>query len=201
MADDSPDNIRIPSHFPGKPKDSRNGGQSRLLLVDDDELLCAVLARALQRKGFRVTVVHGCHAALAAADEDPPEFAIVDLKFPDGSGLSLVEQLMRMHKQMRIVVLTGYASIATAIEAVKLGAHYYLTKPANADDIVEALHRDFVATSAPIRAKPLSVSRLEWEHINRVLTGNKGNISATARLLGMHRRTLQRKLSKHPARD
>jgi len=201
MAGDSPDSIRIPSHFLGKPKDSRSVGQSRLLLVDDDEILCAVLARALQRKDFRVTVVHDHQAALAVAAEDPPEFAIVDLKFPDGSGLSLVKQLNSLNKHMRVVVLTGYASIATAIEAVKLGAHYYLTKPASADDIVEALHRDFVATSAPIREKPLSVNRLEWEHINRVLTGNKGNISATARLLGMHRRTLQRKLSKHPARD
>jgi len=201
MAGDSSDNIRIPSHFPGKPKDSRDGGQSRLLLVDDDEILCSVLARALQRKGFRVTVAHDHQAALAAAAEYSPEFAIVDLKFPDGSGLSLVKELMGLHKHLRVVVLTGFASIATAIEAVKLGARYYLTKPANVDDIVEALHRDFVATSAPIREKPLSVNRLEWEHINRVLTGNKGNISATARLLGMHRRTLQRKLSKHPARD
>ena len=201
MAGDSPDSIRIPSHFSGKPKDSRSGGQSRLLLVDDDEILCAVLTRALQRKEFRVTVVHDHQAALAAAAADPPEFAIVDLKFPDGSGLGLVEQLVSLNKRMRVVVLTGYASIATAIEAVKLGAHYYLTKPASADDIVEALYRDFAATSAPIREKPLSVNRLEWEHINRVLTGNKGNISATARLLGMHRRTLQRKLSKHPARD
>jgi len=201
MAGDSPDNIRIPSHFSGKSKDSRNGDQSRLLLADEDEIHCAVLARALQRKGFRVTVAHNCRAALAAAAEYPPEFAVVDLKFPDGSGLNLVKQLMGMHKHMRVVVLTGYASIATAIEAVKLGAHYYLTKPANADDIVEALHRDFAATSAPIREKPLSVNRLEWEHINRVLTRNNGNISATARLLGMHRRTLQRKLSKHPARD
>jgi two-component system response regulator RegA len=102
---------------------------------------------------------------------------------------------------MRVVVLTGYASIATAVEATKLGAHYYLTKPTGADDIVEALHRNSAAESVSIREKPLSVSRLEWEHINRVLTANRGNISATARLLGMHRRTLQRKLSKHPARD
>ncbi len=201
MADDSSDSIRIPSHFPGKPRESQNGDQSRLLLVDDDEILCSVLARALQRKGFRVAVAHNYQAALAAAAEYPPEFAIVDLKFPDGSGLGLVKQLMGLHKHMRVVVLTGYASIATAIEAVKLGARYYLTKPANADDIVEALYRDFAATSAPIREKPLSVNRLEWEHINRVLTGSKGNISAAARLLGMHRRTLQRKLSKHPARD
>lgn len=201
MAGDSSDRIKIPSHFGENYTDSRDGGQSRLLLVDDDEILCSVLSRALQRRGFRVTVVHDHQAALAAAAENPPQFAIVDLKFPDGSGLDLVKQLMGLYEHMRVVVLTGFASIATAIEAVKLGAHYYLTKPANADDIVEALHRDFAAASAPIREKPLSVNRLEWEHINRVLTGNKGNISATARLLGMHRRTLQRKLSKHPARD
>jgi two-component system response regulator RegA len=201
MAGDHSDGIRIPPHFPGKAKESRDGGQARLLLVDDDEILCAVLARALERKGFRVAVAHHPQAALAAAAERPPEFAVVDLKFPDGSGLDLVRQLLGLHKGMRVVVLTGYASIATAVEATKLGAHYYLTKPIGADDLVEALLRDSVAESAPIREKPLSVNRLEWEHINRVLTVNKGNISATARLLGMHRRTLQRKLSKHPARD
>jgi two-component system response regulator RegA len=201
MAGDHSDGIRIPPHFPGKAKESRDGGQARLLLVDDDEMLCAVLARALERKGFRVAVAHHPQAALAAAAERPPEFAVVDLKFPDGSGLDLVRQLLDLHKGMRVVVLTGYASIATAVEATKLGAHYYLTKPTGADDIVEALHRNSAAESVSIREKPLSVSRLEWEHINRVLTANRGNISATARLLGMHRRTLQRKLSKHPARD
>jgi two-component system response regulator RegA len=201
MAGDHSDGIRIPPHFPGKAKESRDGGQARLLLVDDDEMLCAVLARALERKGFRVAVAHHPQAALAAAAERPPEFAVVDLKFPDGSGLDLVKQLLDLHKGMRVVVLTGYASIATAVEATKLGAHYYLTKPTGADDIVEALHRNSAAESVSIREKPLSVNRLEWEHINRVLTANRGNISATARLLGMHRRTLQRKLSKHPARD
>ena len=201
MAGDPSNGIRIPPHFPGKAKESRDGAQARLLLVDDDEVLCAVLARALERKGFRVAVAHHPQAALAAAAERPPEFAVVDLKFPDGSGLDLVGQLLGLHKGMRVIVLTGYASIATAVEATKLGAHYYLTKPAGADDIVEALHRNSGAESVSIREKPLSVSRLEWEHINRVLTVNKGNISATARLLGMHRRTLQRKLSKHPARD
>jgi two-component system response regulator RegA len=201
MAGDHSDGIRIPPHFPGKAKESRDGGQARLLLVDDDEMLCAVLARALERKGFRVAVAHHPQAALAAAAERPPEFAVVDLKFPDGSGLDLVRQLLDLHKGMRVVVLTGYASIATAVEATKLGAHYYLTKPTGADDIVEALHRNSAAESVSIREKPLSVNRLEWEHINRVLTANRGNISATARLLGMHRRTLQRKLSKHPARD
>ena len=201
MAGDPSNGIRIPPHFSGKPKESRDGGQARLLLVDDDEILCAVLARALERKGFRVAVAHHPQAALAAASERPPEFAVVDLKFPDCSGLDLVRQLLGLNEGMRVVVLTGYASIATAVEATKLGAHYYLTKPTGADDIAEALHRDSGSASAPIREKPLSVNRLEWEHINRVLTGNKGNISATARLLGMHRRTLQRKLSKHPARD
>lgn len=201
MAGDPSNGIRIPPHFPGKAKESRDGAQARLLLVDDDEVLCAVLARALERKGFRVAVAHHPQAALAAAAERPPEFAVVDLKFPDGSGLDLVGKLLGLHKGMRVIVLTGYASIATAVEATKLGAHYYLTKPTGADDIVEALLRNSGAESVPIREKPLSVSRLEWEHINRVLTVNKGNISATARLLGMHRRTLQRKLSKHPARD
>jgi two-component system response regulator RegA len=178
-----------------------NNHPASLLLVDDDEVLCAVVARALQKRGFNVIVVHDYQAALAAAAGNPPEFAVVDLKFPGGSGLSLVKELVDLDPQTRVVVLTGYGSIATAIEAVKFGAHYYLTKPANADDIVAALHRDWEAPSAPVCENPLSVNRLEWEHINRVLSGNHGNVSQTARALGMHRRTLQRKLGKHPARD
>lgn len=175
----------------------------RLLLVDDDETLCSVLAAALNRRGFEVTVAMDFEGALAAAQIHPPQYAVIDLKFPGGSGLGLVERLIERDRRTRIVVLTGYASIATAVEAVKLGAHYYLAKPANADDIVAALRRDSVPApaAAPIRERPLSVDRLEWEHIHRVLSGTKGNISATARLLGMHRRTLQRKLSKHPVRD
>ncbi len=172
-----------------------------LLLVDDDEILCSVLASALRRRGYIVTVAHDYPSALAAATANPPEFAVVDLKFPGGSGLCLVKKLMDLDPHTRIVMLTGYGSIATAIEAIKSGAHYYLTKPANADDIVAALHRDGEASSVPVGEKPLSVNRLEWEHINRVLSGNNGNVSATARVLGMHRRTLQRKLGKHPVRD
>jgi two-component system, response regulator RegA len=102
---------------------------------------------------------------------------------------------------MRVVMLTGYASIATAIEAVKLGAFYYLAKPANVEDIVAALSRDREASFTPPCEKPLSVHRLEWEHINRILRGNNGNVTATARELKMHRRTLQRKLNKHPVRE
>jgi two-component system response regulator RegA len=172
-----------------------------LLLVDDDEMLSCVLARALEKRRFRVTVAHDYPSALAAAAANPPECAVVDLKLPGGSGLNLVKRLVDLRACARVVVLTGYGSIATAIEAVKLGAHYYLTKPAGANDIVAALYREPGPSSASIREKPLSVNRLEWEHINQVLSGNDGNVSATARLLGMHRRTLQRKLSKHPVRD
>lgn len=171
-----------------------------LLLVDDDEVLSSVLARALERRGFRVAIAHDYRSALAAAGVDAPQFAVVDLKLPGGSGLNLVKRLVNLRS--RVVVLTGYGSIATAIEAIKLGAHYYLTKPSGANDIVAALHyRDPGRSYFRVRDKPLSVDRLEWEHINNILSGNNGNVSATARLLGMHRRTLQRKLSKHPVRD
>jgi two-component system response regulator RegA len=175
--------------------------QPAVLLVDDDVALCSVLARSLQRRGYTVVVAHDYQSALAAAAEIPPAFALVDLKFPGGSGLCLVKELVSRHPSTRVVVLTGYGSIATAVEAIKLGAHYYLTKPANMEDIVGALHRDAQAPTAPVCEKPLSVNRLEWEHINRVLSGSSGNVSETARLLGMHRRTLQRKLSKRPARN
>jgi two-component system response regulator RegA len=186
--------------------DKVNGGNGdnslpSLLLADDDEILCSVLACALQRRGYTVTTAHDYQSALAAAAEDPPECAVIDLKLPGGSGLSLVGKLRDMDTHTRVVVVTGYGSIATAVEAVKLGAHYYLTKPADADEIIAALRGDLATSLAPIPEKPLSVNRLEWEHIHWILQGNNGNISATARLLGMHRRTLQRKLSKHPVRN
>jgi two-component system response regulator RegA len=185
---------------------NRNDALQGLLLVDDDETLCSVLAHALHRRGYKVTVAHDYQSALAAAARNRPECAVIDLKFPGGSGLlcpglCLIRELVGLDAHTRIVVLTGYGSIATAIETVKLGAHYYLPKPANADDIVAALGRDREESSTPVWEKPLSINRLQWEHINRVLTGNNGNVSATARVLGMHRRTLQRKLSKHPARN
>jgi two-component system response regulator RegA len=174
----------------------------RLLIADDDETLCGVLSCALEKRGFKVSVAHDYQAALAAAAGQAPEFAVLDLKLGDASGLRLMRQLLDLYSGLRVVVLTGYASIATAIEAVKLGAHHYLTKPANADELVAALRGEDGAPSCAcaISERPLSVNRLEWEHINRVLLGNNGNISATARVLGMHRRTLQRKLAKHPAR-
>jgi two-component system response regulator RegA len=171
----------------------------RLLLVDDDEVLCSVLAAALRKRDFDVVVAHNYQAALAAAARFVFEFAIVDLKFPGGSGLSLVEALTK-DRDTRVLMLTGYASIATAVEAVKRRAHYYLAKPATADEIVAALTGD-ARGSTPVRERPLSINRLQWEHIQRVLTTNGGNVSETARELGMHRRTLQRKLGKRPVRD
>jgi two-component system response regulator RegA len=172
-----------------------------LLLVDDDVTLCSVLAPALGRRGFRVTSAHDYASAVLAAMSVHPPYAVIDLKFPGGTGLSLLQRLLQIDPGVRVVVLTGYASIATAIEAVKLHAHYYLTKPANADQIAAALRSEPMQGSAQMRERPLSVGRLEWEHIQHVLAGNGGNISATARVLGMHRRTLQRKLSKRPVRD
>lgn len=181
---------------------SMNGeDRPSLLLVDDDATFCSVLSRALEKRGFRVSVAHSVGTALGAMEASPPEYAVIDLKMPDESGLTLVSRLKTLDEQTRIVVLTGYASIATAVEAIKLGATYYLSKPADADDIVAALYRDSGDASAPVNDKPLSVHRLEWEHINRVLMENEGNISATARALSMHRRTLQRKLNKHARKN
>lgn len=170
-----------------------------LLFVDDDAALCDVMRRALAGRGFDVSVAHTCEAALAAIEEDPPEFAVVDLKLPDQSGLKLVPKLKATDPHTRIVVLTGHGSIPTAIEAIKLGATYYLVKPVDADTVVSAFARENGDDSLPVEGKPMTVERVEWEHIQRVLHENAGNVSATARALSMHRRTLQRKLHKRPA--
>ena len=171
-----------------------------LLLVDDDLTFCQVLARALERRGFRVRIAHNVIDGLALATSHPPEYAIVDLKMPGASGLELVQKLKLIDPHTRIVVLTGYASIATAVEAVKLGALHYLAKPADADEIVAAFARTDGDTNVSVATRPLSVERLEWEHIQKVLQECQGNVSETARRLGMHRRTLQRKLTKRPVR-
>ncbi len=171
-----------------------------LLLVDDDDTFCRVLAAALERRGFAVRVAHNVVEGLAAAEGDSPEFAVIDLKMPGPSGLELVKKLKALDAHTRIVVLTGFASVATAVEAIKLGATHYLAKPADADEIVAAFSRDSGNVAVPLEAKPLPLSRLEWEHIQKVLTECGGNISETARRLGMHRRTLQRKLAKRPAK-
>jgi two-component system, response regulator RegA len=171
-----------------------------LLLVDDDPVFCDVMRRALSRRGFQVTQAHAVDQALARARCEPPAYAVIDLKMPGESGLNLIHELRALSAGVRIVVLTGYASVATAVEAIKLGATHYLAKPVDADEVVAAFGRAVGDAATPVPNRPLSVDRLEWEHIQRVLTENGGSISATARTLSMHRRTLQRKLSKRPVR-
>ncbi len=171
-----------------------------LLLVDDDELFCRVLSDALSKRGFNLLVAHNVKQALERVDQMPPEYAVIDLNMPGESGLALVQKLKQLNDYTRIVVLTGYASIATAVEAIKLGASHYLTKPADADEVVAALGRKSGDTSTAVTEQPMSTKRLEWEHIQKVLMECDGNISATARKLNMHRRTLQRKLAKRPSK-
>jgi two-component system response regulator RegA len=172
--------------------------EASLLLVDDDPLLCEVLARALSRRGFDVSVAHTVEDALRAVEAEAPEYAVIDLKLPDQSGLKLIARLKAADENTRIVMLTGHASIPTAIEAIKLGAIYYLPKPANADEIVAAFNRENADDDVPVDRNSLSIEHVEWAHISRVLQDHDGNISATARALSMHRRTLQRKLRKPP---
>ncbi len=169
-----------------------------LLLVDDDIALCQAMNRALTRRGFDVLAAHTVEQAWSNARARIPQYAVIDLKMPGESGLTLIPRLKSLSETMHIVVLTGYASVATAVEAIKLGATHYLAKPVDADQIVAAFGRACGDPQLPVVAQPLSVDRLEWEHIQRVLAENGGNVSATARLLNMHRRTLQRKLSKRP---
>lgn len=172
----------------------------KLLLVDDDETFCMVLARALTRRGFNVRTAQNVASALAQAEELVPDYVVLDLKLSGETGLALIAQLKALNSMMRIVMLTGYASIATAVDAIKLGATHYLAKPAEVDEIVAALRQDEIAPSVAREIPTPSLDRLEWEHIQRVLNGHGGNISATARALNMHRRTLQRKLFKHPVK-
>ncbi len=168
-----------------------------LLLVDDDATFCKVLSTALQKRGYNVCVAHSVEQAIPMAQANPPEYAVVDLKMSGLPGLTLVKVLHELDPNTRIVMLTGYASITTAVEAIKLGATQYLSKPANADEIVAAFSH-LPGDSAPLKIQPTLIGNLEWEHIQRVLNEHDGNISATARALNMHRRTLQRKLGKPP---
>jgi two-component system, response regulator RegA len=172
-----------------------------ILIVDDDEVFRTRLARAFEDRGYDTRTAGNFDEALAIAGEDTPEFAVVDLRMPGRSGLELVQELANLDRSTKTVVLTGYGSIATALDAIRLGATYYLPKPADADDIVAAFAR---AQAPPL--EPLvpdydtapSLARTEWEHINRVLSDCGGNISEAARRLGIHRRSLQRKLQKYP---
>jgi two-component system, response regulator RegA len=179
---------------------SHDDDRASILLVDDDETFRDRLARAFRDRGFEVRTAGGYEEAVAEAREDSPQFAVVDLKMPGRSGLEVVRDLKSIDPTTKVVVLTGYGSIATALDAMRLGATHYLSKPADADDIVAAFARGesppLTATATDFPAP--SLARAEWEHINRVLSDCGGNISEAARRLGMHRRSLQFKLRKHP---
>ena len=186
------------SRAPGVHADGRS-----ILVVDDDAILRERLARAFRARGLAARVAGDRDEALATIAEGPPELAVVDLRMPEVSGLELVRELRDRAPGMRIVVLTGYGSIATAIEAMRLGATHYLPKPADADDVLAAFERDPATPLAPAAAehRAPSLARAEWEHINRVLADSGGNVSVAARRLGLHRRSLQRKLRKYPPRS
>ncbi len=169
-----------------------------LLLVEDDAAFSAVSARALRRRGFEVATADGLASAREILAGTTPDCAIVDLRLGDESGLDLLPELTASAPACRIVVPTGYASIATAVQAVKLGATNYLTKPIDIDELVAVLHSDEPPAVALPPSEPMSVRRAGWEHIQRVLRETDGNISEAARRLGMHRRTLQRMLHKRP---
>ncbi len=168
----------------------------KLLITDDDSLFAQTLSRQLSRRGHQCSLAHTSEEALAAVENDVFDAAITDLVMPGESGLILVQQLHQTDPDLPILVLTGYASITTAVEAIKLGARHYLAKPASIDEILQALEQSQGNAQLDVQAKPLSVERLEWEHIQKVLHEHDGNVSATARALDMHRRTLQRKLDK-----
>ena len=160
-----------------------------------------MLKSALKKRAFDVSIANDIKHGLILAEETEPEYAVIDLRIGHDSGLEMVKKLISLDDNTRIIMLTGFASIATAVEAIKLGAIHYLTKPANADEIVNALHKNQGDSSVEINENPLSVKRLEWEHLQTVLMQYDGNISAAARALKMHRRTLQRKLDKRPVKE
>jgi two-component system response regulator RegA len=173
----------------------------KYLIVDDDQAFCDVLSRVLERLGHSVfRAYNGTEAIEYCKNDLLIERVILDLKLEKESGLTILVDIKQRLPHAEILILTGYSSISTAVEAIKQGAVNYLCKPANAEDILNA----FSASDKPIESistTPTSVNRLEWEHIQRVLNDNEGNISATARSLGMHRRTLQRKLQKKPTKN
>jgi two-component system response regulator RegA len=180
-----------------------------ILIIEDDDTFSATLLRALKRRGYAAQAAKSVPAALGLAQASAPDWVVLDLNLDGASGLTLIPRLRELNAACSIVVLTGYASITTAVDAIKLGAVQYLAKPVDVDTLLRAFSHDLrggdtlpaASTAATISSVPMSVDRMEWEHIQRVLREHKGNISATARALNMHRRTLQRKLLKRPAKQ
>ena len=169
-----------------------------ILVVEDDDAFRAILVQALEARGYDVRGVADARSALAAARQDSPEMAVVDLRLGSESGLDVVRELKAIDSSTAIVVLTGYGSIATALESIRLGALHYLTKPTDPDRILAAFERGLAARPRDLPIDTPSLARVEWEHLQRVLTDCGGNISEAARELGMHRKSLQRKLAKRP---
>ena len=167
-----------------------------ILIVEDDEALASSLGRSFERRDYEVKIASNVKEAQAILKKFHPRYAVVDLKMPGESGLELVKYLHEFDQMMKIVMLTGYASITTTIEAIKSGACYYLAKPANADMIIAAFNGESNTSQKPTSNKKTSIKNLEWEHIHQVLVETDFNISKAALTLGMHRRTLARKLEK-----
>ena len=173
----------------------------RILVVDDDAVFADALAAALARRGHHTAVLNDPADLEAHLAREPMDALVLDLRLGLDSGLRYIAPLRAAYPDLRILLLTGYASIATAVEAIKLGATHYLPKPAGVDEILTALGAEAGDAEVVPAEAPLSVDRLEWEHIQKVLAEHEGNLSATARALKMHRRTLQRKLAKRPVRE
>jgi two-component system, response regulator RegA len=183
---------------------SPDNSPPRVLIIDDDAVFARVLARALATRGFSCDVAHDASQALRACAKNAPAYAVLDLKLGADNGLKLIPELKQVAPAMRILLLTGYASIATAVEAIKRGASNYLAKPVDADAVVAALldaQSSIVDNAASPPDAPPPLKRLEWEQIQRMLAECEGNVSEAARRLGLHRRTLQRKLIKRPVRE
>ncbi len=174
-------------------------GDASLLIVDDDRPFLTRLARAMEGRGFGVDTAETVEEAVAKVRATPPAYAVVDMRLADGSGLDVVEAIREGREDARVIILTGYGNIATAVTAVKLGAVDYLSKPADADEIHAALTRSAGERAAPPE-NPMSADRVRWEHIQRVYEMCDRNVSETARRLNMHRRTLQRILAKRAPR-
>ena len=170
-----------------------------LLIVDDDNPFRDRLARAMEKKGFKVTQAEGVKSGIQKVIQSEPAFAVIDLRLGDGNGLEVVKQIQKSKKDSRVIMLTGYGNISTAVSAIKSGAIDYLAKPADADDVEKALLADPNLKAAPPE-NPMSADRVKWEHIHRVFELCNRNVSETARRLKMHRRTLQRILSKRSPR-
>ena len=170
-----------------------------LLIVDDDNPFRDRLARAMEKKGFKVTQAEGVKSGIQKVIQSEPAFAVIDLRLGDGNGLEVVKQIQKSKKDSRVIMLTGYGNISTAVSAIKSGAIDYLAKPADAEDVEKALLADPNLKAAPPE-NPMSADRVKWEHIHRVFELCNRNVSETARRLKMHRRTLQRILSKRSPR-